>query len=153
MRSFPNPKAWMDGEVRALSRAKKRRLSFRKWRSSTVRARLQAGVHEAKRTYQWRLERHFSIKDTEDMRQAIQHATGYKSRSAPIVCEATLPEELMPSLLILISSSKSQLLTPALQTSTAQISFALSRIALKNKSLWESGVLIVFCLDCCFVCL
>lgn len=41
-----------------------------------------------------RLERDVNINNTKDMWQLIQNITGYKS--APIMCEARLPEELHP---------------------------------------------------------
>ena len=56
IKSFPNQKAWMNGEVRALSRAKK--AVFRdKEAYNTARARLKAGIKEAKWRHQQRLER------------------------------------------------------------------------------------------------
>ncbi len=49
VKSFPNEKAWMNGEVRALSRAK--RAAFKsgdKEAYNTARAKLKAGIKEAK---------------------------------------------------------------------------------------------------------
>ncbi len=42
----------------------------------------------------WRHQRDLNTSNTKDMWQAIRNITGYKSRSAPIMCEATLPDEL-----------------------------------------------------------
>ncbi len=58
---------------------------------STTRARLKAGVKKARRRHRERLERDLNPNDTKDMWKVIQTITGYRSRSAPIMCEATLP--------------------------------------------------------------
>ncbi|ONI45397.1 hypothetical protein AN641_04270 [Candidatus Epulonipiscioides gigas] len=55
--SFPNERAWMNGEVRALCRAKKAAFkSGDKEAYNTARAKLKAGIKEAKRRHQQRLE-------------------------------------------------------------------------------------------------
>eukprot|EP00064_Thunnus_orientalis_P025544 superscaffoldBa00013164_g25932 len=54
---------------------------------NTARARLKAADQQ-------RLERDLNTNNTEDMWQAIQNITGYKSRSAHIMCEAMSPDEL-----------------------------------------------------------
>eukprot|EP00064_Thunnus_orientalis_P020697 superscaffoldBa00005836_g20842 len=95
IKSFPSQRAWINGEVRALSRAKK--AAFRsgdKEAYNTARARLKAGIKEAKRKHQQRPERDLNTNNTKDMWQVIQNITGYKSRSAPIMCEAKSPDEL-----------------------------------------------------------
>eukprot|EP00064_Thunnus_orientalis_P001656 superscaffoldBa00000114_g1659 len=84
-------KAWKNGEVRALSRAKKSCLTRT---YNTARARLKAGIKEAKQRHEQRLERNLNTNNTKDTWQAIKNITGYKSSSAPIMCEATLPDEL-----------------------------------------------------------
>ncbi len=61
---------------------------------STAWARQKAGIKLAKQRHRERLERDLNTSNTKDMGQAIQTITGYKSRSAPIICEATLPDEL-----------------------------------------------------------
>ncbi len=90
IKSFPNQKAWMKREMRALSRAKK--AAFRsgdKEAYNTTRVRLKADNKKEKQRYQERLERDLN----KYMWQAIQNITGYKSRSTPIMCEAMLPDE------------------------------------------------------------
>lgn len=56
VRSFPNQKAWMNGQVMALSRAEKGVLqSGDKEVHNAARARLKAGIKEAKKGHQQRL--------------------------------------------------------------------------------------------------
>ncbi len=68
IKSFPNQKVLMNGEVRALSRAKK--VAF--WSGDknaycTARARLKAGIKEAKQRHQERLERDLNTNNTKDV--------------------------------------------------------------------------------------
>ncbi len=85
----------MNREVRALSRAKKAAFkSGDKEAYSTARAKPKAGIKEAKRRHHQRLERDLNINNSKDMWQVVKSVTGYKSRSAPIMCEATLPDKL-----------------------------------------------------------
>ncbi len=85
------------GSYKALPHQGQKKAAF--WPSDmeaywTPRARLKAGIKEAKRRHQEGLEIDFNTKNTKDMWQAIQNITGHKSRSACIICEATLREEL-----------------------------------------------------------
>ena len=63
-KSFPNHKAWMNGEARAWSGDK---VSL-----NTVRAKLKVGPKGAKRKHQQRLKRDPNTNSTIDMLQTIQ---------------------------------------------------------------------------------
>ncbi len=78
-------KAWMNGEVRALFRAKKAQ-SGDKEVYNTTRATLKAGIKEAKQRHQQKLD---STPTTPKIHPSQATKTG-----APIMCEATLPYEM-----------------------------------------------------------
>ncbi len=90
VKSFPNEKAWMNGEVRALSRAK--RAAFKsndKEAYSTSRASLRAGIKEAKRRHQQRLER--------DLNTNNSKTCGRRSKVLQATKAGVLPSCVRPS--------------------------------------------------------
>ena len=84
----------MNGEVRALSRAKNAAIGqvTMKHRTLPEQDRKLASRREIRDiSRDWR---DLNTNSTKDMWQAIQNIIGYKCRSVPIKCEATLPNKL-----------------------------------------------------------
>ncbi len=71
MKSFPNQKAWMNGEVMAVSRAKKAVV-----RIQGTRAGLKAGIKEAKLRHQKRLERDLNTNNGHDQPLSVSTMDG-----------------------------------------------------------------------------
>ena len=91
----------MNGELRAPFRAKTLPFSPVARKHSQSKAVMDvAGIKEAKRRHQHRVERDLNTNSTKDMWQVIQNVTGDKSRSAPIICPSS---RQLPSFLCLKS--------------------------------------------------
>ncbi len=87
LKSFPNQKVWMNGEVRALSRAKKAAIRLGdKEACSSDRVRLKTAIRGSKAEVSGETGERLQHQQHQ-RHMAIQTITDYKSRS--IMCEAT----------------------------------------------------------------